>query len=783
MISFLLSFFGRGDVGIEPLEGLSGSSARFRWTVTSEEPLARLRLKHAISGWYMLETKFQLPSRLDRATFFFRNAEGEDVLPAAGLRLHTRRTSKRIVFLPFAPAEVLIQPCTNTGDLVIDRLGVTRITQRFALDRMLGKLGRLHPACKGKSGAQILDILAQRENSRGLSRIEMVHAAYTELFDESYTAPAQSYPLWIETIEKPSQPGTAEVSTYIDNHPDLPRFSIVIPVYNTPEATLRACLDSILAQSYPHWELCVADDASTAAHVRPLLEEYARRDTRIRVVFRPANGHISAASNAALETASGDFAVFVDHDDMLPEHALFHLAQAVRANPDARLFYSDEDKIDEQGARFDPHFKSDFNPDLLFAHNYISHLCAISRDLIGETGGFRTGVEGSQDYDLVLRCLDKLTPGQIVHIPRILYHWRAVMGSTALAEDEKGYTHRAGRKALADFMAGHPARPRVEDGPVPNSYRVRWPIASPAPMVSLIIPTRDKKELLAQCVSSILGHTDYANFEILILDNQSSQQETLDYFKALRKKHPSRVRVVGYPHPFNYSAMNNFGVRQASGDIIGLVNNDIEVISPGWLSEMVSHAVRPDIGCVGAKLYYPDDTLQHGGVICSLGGVAGHSHKYHPCDHPGYFNRLRLTQNLSAVTAACLLVRRPLFLELGGLDETNLTVAFNDVDFCLRVRERGLRNVWTPHAELFHHESVSRGFEDSPEKIERFRREIEYMKTRWGIALERDPYYNPNLTRAREDFSMEMVPEAHPLLQDNAAMYLRPFEFTRHQKD
>ncbi|AVP95628.1 glycosyl transferase [Aeromonas rivipollensis] len=532
-----------------------------------------------------------------------------------------------------------------------------------------------------------------------------------------------------------------------------PLISVVMPVYNPAEIYLRACLDSVLAQSYPHWELCIADDRSPKAHVQRVLREYEAKDSRIKVVYREQNGHISAASNSALEIAKGDFVALLDHDDALPEHALLFMAQAICEQPDAHILYSDEDKLNAKGERFEPHFKSDWNPDLFFSQNYVSHLGVYRRSLLQQIGGFRLGVEGSQDQDLLLRCLPHVTATQIVHIPRVLYHWRTIEGSTALASGEKSYTTEAGIKALRDYFAGQQPGVRVEAGLVPNTYRVRYPIPEPAPLVSLLIPTRDRRALTETAVRSILERSTYTRFEILILDNGSIEQETLDFFAQIQRE-DSRVKVLRYDHPFNYSAINNFGARHAKGSIVGLVNNDVEVINPEWLTEMVSHCLRPEIGCVGAKLYYSNDTLQHGGVILGIGGVANHSHKNFARNHPGYFARLICIQNYSAVTAACLLIRKEIFDAVDGLDEEHLKVAFNDVDFCLKVREAGYRNLWTPHAELYHYESISRGAEDSPEKIARFISEVNFMQSKWGKHLERDPFYSQNLTKDREDFSI-----------------------------
>jgi glycosyltransferase involved in cell wall biosynthesis len=564
-----------------------------------------------------------------------------------------------------------------------------------------------------------------------------------------------SYTKWLLDCDEWSQLARQAAVANINEMASPPTISVVMPTCNTKPEWLREAIDSVLNQLYPFWELCIADDASTAPHVREILEQYRAVDTRIRVVYRTVCGHISAASNSALELAKGDFVALLDHDDVLPEHALYHVASSIRKNTNAIILYSDEDKLAEDGSRTEPHFKSDWNPDLLFSQNYICHLCVIKRSILQKIGGFRAGVEGSQDHDLILRCLPHVKDNQIIHIPKILYHWRIHPQSTAQSAAGKSYSSDAGIRALADyFNENGPDGTFVEQGLLPNTYRVRWPIPKSEPLVSLLIPTRDRRELVETAITSILKKSDYKNFEILVLDNGSTDPDTIEYFTHIQNEE-HRIRVVAYDYPFNYSAINNYGVSKAKGDIVGFINNDIEVIAPCWLGEMVSHALRPGIGCVGAKLYYSNESLQHGGVILGVGGVAGHSHKHLPKNHPGYFRRAMLTQNLSAVTAACLIMRKSVFEEVGGFDEKKLTVAFNDVDLCLKVREAGYRNLWTPYAELFHHESLSRGHEDSPEKQQRFQSEVRHIKQKWAYNLQRDPYYNENLTLDREDFSLK----------------------------
>ena len=597
----------------------------------------------------------------------------------------------------------------------------------------------------------------RREGVQGVKLRWLAYHAQTPHAAADVSTSRNDYQEWIRRYDTLDEEGRRRIRDTVEKMRSPPLISVVMPTYNADPTWLSETIESVRRQIYPHWELCIADDASTDPAIPSLLDRFAAEDSRIKVIIRTKNGHISAASNSALDLASGDWVALLDHDDLLPEHALYCVAEAIVTHPKAGLLYSDEDKVDEQGRRFAPHFKSDWNPDLFFSQNYVSHLSVCRRSILAKIDGFRTGVEGSQDQDLILRCLPHLKDDQIIHIPRVLYHWRAIEGSTALGSSQKSYTTEAGLRALRHHFGSQPREVEVEAGFVPNTYRIRHPLPRPEPLVSLLIPTRDHRGLVEKCVRSILEKSTYKSFEIVILDNGSVEPDALEFFQTIQDE-DDRVRVLRYDHPFNYSAINNFGVKHAKGSIIGLVNNDIEVITADWLGEMVSHVLRPEIGCVGAKLYYSNDTVQHGGVILGLGGVAGHSHKCYPRYSPGYFHRLFLVQALSAVTAACLLVRRDVFDQVGGLDEVNLKVAFNDVDFCLKVREAGFRNLWTPYAELYHHESVSRGAEDTPEKLARFQQEVRFLVNKWGDKLRQDPYYSPNLTCNLEDFSLAWPP-------------------------
>lgn len=578
---------------------------------------------------------------------------------------------------------------------------------------------------------------------------------YAQHGNDSVQPKHNDYSEWVRCYDTLTDQDREKIKTRISQLHKPPLISVLMPVYNPPLNMLEDAIRSVQGQLYPNWELCIADDASTVVGVHKLLQRYADNDSRIKVVFRGKNGHMSAASNSALELVNGEYVALLDNDDLLSEHALFWVANAIVNNPEAGLIYSDEDKVDPSGCRYHPYFKPDWNPDLFLSHNIVCHLGVYRTDLVRELGGFREGYEGAQDYDLALRCTEQLVPRQIVHIPRVLYHWRSHAGSTAQAGSEKNYALLAGERALNDHFERIQISAKAELLNI-GMYRARYAIPASAPLVSLIIPTRNGLDLIKQCIESILAKTTYKNYEILIVDNNSDDPGALAYFARLAEN--KRVRVLRDERPFNYSALNNAAVLQARGEYLCLINNDIEVISPEWLGEMMGLATQPGVGAVGARLWYPNDTLQHGGVITGLGGVAGHSHKHLRKDAPGFFYRAQLIQTMSVVTAACLVIKKSFYHEVGGLDETNLKVAFNDVDFCLRVREAGYRNVWTPYAELYHHESATRGYEDTPEKQLRFRDEVLYMQKRWGALLMSDPAYSPNLTLDREDFSYAWPP-------------------------
>src|SRR3990172_1592736 len=520
-----------------------------------------------------------------------------------------------------------------------------------------------------------------------------------------------------------------------------PTISIVTPVYNPQQYDLAECIKSVLEQLYDNWELCLVDGGSDKSYVRKTIERFAGKDKRIKFVTISGNLGIAGNSNEALKLATGEYIAFLDHDDMIAPFALYEVVKRLNDEPSVDFFYSDEDKIPAaSGERYAPFFKPDWSPDTVLSYNYLCHFAVIRKAVIEKAGGFREGYDGAQDYDLFLRVVQNTN--KVRRIPKVLYHWRAASGSASAELMAKPYALDAARRAIAGYMKGRGVDAEVSDGLFPTSYRVRYKIR-PSQKVCIIIPTKDKVHLLRQCVTSIIEKTDYKDYEIVIVDNQSEEKQTIEYLEVLRNKPPlspfmnwgidkaGRVRVISYDLPFNFSAINNFAVQSSDAEILLFLNNDTVVISPEWLSAMIEHAQRKEVGAVGAKLSYPNDTIQHAGVILGILGVANHSHLGFPRSSHGYFGRVNVIQNVSAVTGACMVVRRDVFNEVGGFDE-GMSHAFNDVDLCLKIREKGYCIVYTPYAELYHHESASRGYDlATPERKARFDREIDIMKTRW----------------------------------------------------
>ena len=564
------------------------------------------------------------------------------------------------------------------------------------------------------------------------------------------------YEKWIRQNE-PSKNELAAITEDSKKFYYRPLISIIMPVWNTDKKWLCKAIDSVINQTYDRWELCIADGGSKKPHVKKILKDYAKKDPRIKIKFLTKNKGISGNTNEALSLATGEYIGLLDHDDELSLNALYEVVKFLQNHLDADMIYSDEDKINVKGKRVDPFFKPDWSPDMFLSYMYTNHFSVYRKKIIDEIGGFREGYDGSQDYDLVLRFIEKTN--KIYHIPKILYHWRVTSNSTAMSVDNKKYARESAKRALKEFLSRNNIKGDVEDGLWATSYRIKRAVSEDAALVSIIIPTKDKVDALKRCIESIFSKTDYDNYEIIIVNNRSENESTYAYFKELVLN--EKIKIFDYDKEFNFSAINNFAASKANGDFLLFLNNDMEVITSEWIWAMLEHAQRKEVGAVGCKLLYPNNTLQHAGVILGISGnaekgVAGHSHKYLASTEHGYFGRVDVIQDVSAVTAACMMLRRDVFDEVGGFDE-KLQIAFNDVDLCLKMRRKGYLIVYTPYAMLYHYESLSRGYEDTPEKVKRFNDEVTYVRSKWGDLIDSgDPYYNVNLSLKREDFSIKV---------------------------
>jgi GT2 family glycosyltransferase len=553
------------------------------------------------------------------------------------------------------------------------------------------------------------------------------------LFDNPYAR-------WI----KRNEPGPAELwQQRAARFRQGSRISIVVATHGVPKTgPLTAMLRSVLEQTYGNWELCVGEGSQSRA-VRALLEAYGRRDPRIKPRFLPADEGFSGNAAAALDLAGGEFVTFLEPDATLAPFALFEVVRAVEGDAEVDVLYSDEDTITARGRRAEPRFKPDWSPDALRGQNYVGHLAVFRRELLDKVGGPRAGLDGAHDYDLVLRATEQAR--KVVHVAKVLYHAPRHARSAAAT----GPAIEAGRKALLEHLERSAVPGTVERGAVPGTYHVSY--APPrSPLVSVLIPTRDHAGMLRRCLDSVARST-YERYEILLVENNSEEPETFRYYEELEAW--PRLHMVYWRQPFNYAAVMNYAAAQAGGEVLLLLNNDVEVINPDWMERLLEQALRPEVGGVGAKLYYPNDTVQHGGVVLGIHGVAAHVHTGFPRKAPGYGNRLVTVQNLSAVTAACFMLRKSVFDEVGGFDE-EFPLQFNDTDLCLRIGRQGYRIVWTPLAELYHHESKTRGYDVTPAALLRSWREADRFLTKWGDWLANgDPYYNPNLTVKTTDFS------------------------------
>lgn len=734
------------------------------WQMYGEEPIFVLGAPHPWPGWNMLELEAEGELMHGVASVCLEHRRGSYEIE---LPLRLGRTAKRLLYVPLGVRRLTLRLTRGQGAFRLLRLRFVWLTPRFAHDRLARRLSSLHPAYKGLSVRQVVRALHRESVARGCSWRRVAIAEHDRTHGNGH-----SYSQWIKRVESTRRTPGERPRGGDHRLPEQPLISLLMPlmwVGNEKEeavvARLRDSLRSLQAQRYGNWELCLQLPSSIAPALATRIRQCLAQEARASVADGRTDS-LAGLSHQAFIRASGAGILWLGLGDRLAEGALSQLVDAWQRCPQAQLFYADEDSLDAGGERTRPQFKPDWNPDLLLSCAYIGRPALYRRQLLWQLEDedpvmppAALASDRELDHAQALRFLawwyrqtPELRQRAVCHLPRVLYHRRLASAARCDSPPEGASPSVA---LVQRWLARLPGAGGAvaEKGLVEGSVRVRWPIPSPAPLVSLLVPTRDGVEILRPCVDAILARTDYRHFELLILDNQSTCPETLAYMAEVQQR-DARVRVLRWDHPFNYSAINNFGAEKARGEIIGLINNDVEPMDGEWLTEMVSQASRPEIGCVGAKLYYPNGIIQHGGVILGLGGVAGHAHRFFPRHDAGYCGRLKLVQNLSAVTAACLLLRRAVFEEVGGLNEADLAVAYNDVDLCLKVREAGYRNLWTPYAELYHHESVSRGEDNTPEKRARWLGEMNYMKRTWGEGLSQDPAYNPNLTLVYEDFSL-----------------------------
>lgn len=562
------------------------------------------------------------------------------------------------------------------------------------------------------------------------------------------------YASWWEK-HKPSAEELERQRKEQKNWKQRPLISIVVPVFHTPEVFLRQMIESVEHQSYDNWQLCIAE-AGGDDNVEKVIKEYIERGMNIRYQRLEENKGIAENTNEALALAEGEWIGFLDHDDLLERNALYEVVKVILTETEADTIYTDEDKVNtDLSEPLQPLLKPDFSPDLLRSNNYITHFLTVRAEVVRKVGGFRKEFDGAQDYDFIFRCIENSR--KVCHVPEILYHWRVHQASTSDNPLSKEYAYSAGQRAIEEHLKRVGQEGRVERRKDMGFYDVHYPVKG-EPLVSVIIPNKDQQDVLEQCLKSLEKST-YQNYEVIIVENNSSEAETFDFYKRVMQEN-DKVRVVEWKEGFNYSAINNFGFQYAKGEYVVLLNNDIEILNPSWLEEMLGNCQRSEVGIVGARLYYPDDTIQHAGIVLGMGeglsggGIAGAMFVGMRREYSGYLHRASIQLNYSAVTAACLMVKRSVYEEVGGLEE-ELSVAFNDVDFCLKVLKKGYLIVYNPRVEAYHYESKSRGMEDTPEKVRRFRQEIEFMREKWIDLLKNDPYYNKNLSRSKVNYSLK----------------------------
>ena len=773
---YLFYFYGLSkDLVTEAIERHGVSDRYLRMALSNPERLSREERETA-ALWLLFFMKDFLVKSL---VFSDPNLENE----RKALRLRIRRLSEPEIVVTARPLpertigdlEARVKGLEDQIQLKDSHIGDLEARVKAVEDSLAWKLVRRYRRLNdrwfpsGTGRRRVIDKLAL---ALGIALEEGLRGLLRKAFDRYVKRRKQffelgldeQYQVWLKNNEL-TEEKLLESRREASQFSYQPMISIVMPVYNTEKKWLGIAIDSVINQVYPNWELCIVDDASTKKGIRKILGDYSAKDNRIKVKYLEENRGISGASNEALAMANGEFVGFLDHDDELTKDALFEVVRLLNRNPKLDLIYSDEDKKDLKGRRVEPFFKPDWSPDLLLSMNYVCHFSVVRKSLIEKIGGFRLGFEGSQDHDLILRVTE-LTD-RIGHILKPLYSWRKVPGSAAALTEAKPYARESAKRALREALNRRGLNGEVLEG-FGSYYRVRYALRG-APLVSIIIPTKDKVDLLKRCIESIESKTSYRNYEIIIVDNSSTDPATLTYLESIRH------RVVKFDQPFNFSKINNFAARYAKGEHLLFLNNDIEVVEEHWLEAMLEHSQRPEVGMVGGLLLYPSGsawhtprTIQHAGVTLGVGGVAGHAFKYLPVDRHNYFNLHRVVRNCSAVTAACAMIRRNVFEEIGGFNE-NLRVAFGDIDLCLRLRKKGYLIIYTPYAMLYHHECATRGRLHPPE-------DEAYMIDLWGgTFIEGDPYYNPNLTLFREDYSLTLKGSSfRPLAVLLDIYYLRP---------
>ncbi|WP_186208721.1 glycosyltransferase family 2 protein [Burkholderia gladioli] len=729
--------------GMPFLAALAGSATcRSEDRAQTRAYLVDVRL---LPGWYMIELRMgghaaQLRARL--------KPQGDESSATLGMELSARHISKRLVYLSVSGKIEIEIDCNDQATDQIEMFRLVRVTTRFAHSRIMTKLSALHPKYKPYDKDY-------GHADTGHHCVDMMQAwsDYCCLFDESELV---NYQDWVQHFDTPS-PDTCRTMRNNSRHfPAGMTFAIGMEVSGESSPHWEAAIRSVVAQIYPRWQLLIIDRRSDSDRVA-LIPEDLVADTRIRVISHTLQADVHSMLDREL-VISGNWIIFIGQHDLLPRHGLYVVADAINRRPDVNLIYADEDNVSSEGIRHSPRFKSSWNEDLMLSHDLFSGLGVYRASVVNLSGG-RDHCHGiASRYDMTLRCLAHTRQEGILHIPRILYHIRA--RSEAVQDIDVRHDARDdGKMAVVRHLSRTGVRASVSS--TEHGRRIKYLLPEKAPFITLIIPTRNGFNLLRRCVDSIVEKTFYRAFEIVIVDNGSDDPETLEYLRRISVDHGARI--IRDNRPFNYSVLNNQAVDIARGEFVALVNNDVEVINGDWLDEVIGHASRPEVGVVGVKLLYSNGSVQHAGVIVGLSGCADHLFRGLGGDEPGYMDRAVTTQSLSAVTGACLVVRRSLYRQLGGLNERELAVTFNDVDFCLRVRQAGYKVIWTPHAVLYHHESATRGRDDTEEKMARAGREIEYMRRHWRDLIENDPAYNPNLSLDRFDCQLAWPPRVTSL--------------------